>query len=91
MHLDLTDDETRALLNLITEAIEDDRYPLSPRVRVLRDILMKFGELGGLPPVLAAKLRRYAPPPAAADPPKVYASASAKYEPPTKGRYRRRR
>jgi hypothetical protein len=27
MHLDLTDDETVALLNLLTETIEGDRYP----------------------------------------------------------------
>jgi hypothetical protein len=81
--LELTDDETRALLNLITEAIEDDRYPLSPRVRVLRDILLKFGEIAGLPSDLAAKLRRYAPREPAPAPAKAY-------EPPSKGRYRRR-
>ena len=57
MQLDLTDEEGRALLNLITEAIEDDRFPLSPRVKMLREILAKFGEIGGLPPDLAAKLR----------------------------------
>ena len=27
MHLDLTDEETRALLNLLTDAVEADRYP----------------------------------------------------------------
>jgi hypothetical protein len=31
MQLDLTDEETLALLNLLTEAIEGDRYPYSPR------------------------------------------------------------
>ena len=30
MHPDLIDDETLALLNLLTETIENDRYPLSP-------------------------------------------------------------
>jgi hypothetical protein len=44
MHLDLSDDEARAHLNLLTDAIEGDRYPLSPRVRVLREIPAKFGE-----------------------------------------------
>ena len=84
MKLNLNDDEVRALLNLITEAIEDDRYPLSPRVRVLKDILVKCGEMGGLPPELAQTLRRYMPlAPASRPPPKVY-------EPPSKGRYRRR-
>ena len=84
MILDLDDEETRALLNLLTAAIEGDRYPLSPRVRVLRDILVKFGEIGGLPPELAQRLRRYtSPPPAPRPPPKVY-------EPPSRGRYKRR-
>jgi hypothetical protein len=40
-HLDLTDDETAALLGLLTETIEGDRYPLSPRIRRLRGILRK--------------------------------------------------
>ena len=31
--LDLTDEETRALLNLLVEAIEADRYPLSAACR----------------------------------------------------------
>jgi hypothetical protein len=34
VQLDLDDERTRVLLNLITEAIEADRYPLSPRVQV---------------------------------------------------------
>jgi len=33
MHLDLTDDETRPLLNLLIETIEAERYPYSPRIR----------------------------------------------------------
>ena len=47
MQLDLTDEETLALLNLLTDAIENDRYPLSPRIRVLRGIRAK---LPGAPP-----------------------------------------
>jgi hypothetical protein len=35
VNLDLTDEETRALLNLLVEAIEADPYPLSPRVQML--------------------------------------------------------
>jgi hypothetical protein len=61
MILDLTDEETRALLNLLTEVIEADRYPNSPRIRLLREILGKCGEVGGLPPELAAWVRRQAP------------------------------
>src|SRR5215469_7066245 len=68
VYLDLIDEETRALLNLLVEAIEADRYPLSTRVELLRQILSKFGEMGGLPPDLAQKLQRYAPPPPARPP-----------------------
>lgn len=56
MQLDLTDEETRALLNLLVEAIEADPNPPSPRIRLLREILAKFGELGPAPPPPA---RRY--------------------------------
>jgi hypothetical protein len=84
VQLDLDDDESRALLNLLIDAIEADRYPMSPRIRVLRDILAKFGDVGGLPPELAQRLRRYtSPPPAPRPPPRVY-------EPPNRGRYKRR-
>ena len=84
MQLDLEEDEARALLNLLIDTVEGDRYPMSPRVRVLKDILVKCGEMGGLPPELAQTLRRYMPlAPASRPPPKVY-------EPPSKGRYRRR-
>ena len=38
MHLDLTEEETFALLNLLTETIENDRYPLSLRIRALKEI-----------------------------------------------------
>ena len=50
MHLDLTDEETFALLNLLTETIENDRFPLSPRVQTLRGILAKFGSIAHAPP-----------------------------------------
>jgi hypothetical protein len=35
MTLDLTDDETAALLRLLRSMIDEDRYPLSPRWRRL--------------------------------------------------------
>ena len=63
MHLDLTDEETRTLLNLLVKTIEADRYPMSPRIRLLQAILAKCGEVGGLSPELAARLRRYTTPP----------------------------
>ena len=62
MNLDLTDEETFALLNLLVETIEADRYQMSPGIRLLREILAK---VGGLPPELAQQLRRYEPPPRA--------------------------
>jgi len=50
MHLDLSDEETFALLNLLTETIESDRYPLSPRIQTFRGILAKFGPITPAPP-----------------------------------------
>ena len=50
MQFDLTDEETLALLNLLTETIEYDRYPLSPRIKTLRGILAKFGPMAPAPP-----------------------------------------
>ena len=63
MILDLSDEQTLALLNLLIDTIENDRYPRSPRIRLLQAILGKCGAVGGLSPELAARLRRYAPPP----------------------------
>jgi hypothetical protein len=68
MQLDLADEETFTLLNLLVDTIEADRYPMSPHIRLLREILAKFGEVGGLPPELAQKLRRYVPRPPARRP-----------------------
>jgi hypothetical protein len=50
MNLDLTDEETFALLNLLIETIKADHYPLSPRIRLLRQILARFGEMAPAPP-----------------------------------------
>ena len=38
MTLDLTDEEAAALLRGLNNIIENDRFPLSPPIRVLRDI-----------------------------------------------------
>jgi hypothetical protein len=38
MQLDLTDEEGAALLRELSNLIENDRYPLSPRIRLLRRI-----------------------------------------------------
>ena len=42
MHLDLTDEETAALAQELHDIVENDRYPLSPRIRTLRGILAKL-------------------------------------------------
>jgi hypothetical protein len=42
MTLDLTDEETAALTRLLSTTIDADRFPLSPRVQVLRGILAKL-------------------------------------------------
>jgi hypothetical protein len=70
MPLDLNDEENEALVLLLRKAIDEDRYPLSPRVQALKGILGKL---------------RLEPAPAAPLPP------LRNYDPPTMGRYRRRR
>jgi hypothetical protein len=42
MQLDLTDEEAAALLSLLNRVIADDRYPLSPRITMLRAIRAKL-------------------------------------------------
>ena len=42
MMLDLTDEETDALARLLSRTIDDDRYPLSPRIQNLKGILAKL-------------------------------------------------
>jgi hypothetical protein len=54
MHLDLSDEETSLLATLLARMIDADRYPLSPRVRMLKAIL---GKLRAEPP------REPSPPP----------------------------
>jgi len=48
--LELSDEVTFALRYLFTEAMEGDRYPLSTRIRMLRQILAKFGPMAPAPP-----------------------------------------
>jgi hypothetical protein len=38
MHLELTDEQTEALIRELSLIIEYDRYPFSPRIRVLKEI-----------------------------------------------------
>jgi hypothetical protein len=38
-HLELTDEQTEALIRELSQIIDGDRHPLSPRIRVLKEIL----------------------------------------------------
>ena len=40
--LDLTEEETEALAMLLSRTIDNDRYPLSPRIQTLKGILAKL-------------------------------------------------
>ena len=40
--LDLTDEETDVLAKLLSRTIDDDGYPLSPRIQTLKTILAKL-------------------------------------------------
>jgi hypothetical protein len=64
MTLDLSDTEADALATLLRRTIDDDRYPLSPRIQTLETILGKIRPepvREPLPP-----RRHYAPPRATA-------------------------
>ena len=39
MHLELTDEQTEALIRELSQLIDGHRYPLSPRMRELKEIL----------------------------------------------------
>lgn len=64
MQLDLTDEETTALTRLLTNTIDADRYPLSPRIQTLKAILGKIRPEPVREPLPPPK--RYAPPRASA-------------------------
>jgi len=60
MMLDLTEEETDALARLLRQTIDDDRYPLSPRVQTLKEILAKIRPEPAREPLPPPKV--YAPP-----------------------------
>lgn len=62
--LDLTEEETEALAILLSRTIDNDHFPLSPRIQTLKGILAKLRPEpipDPLPP-----LKRYEPPRATA-------------------------
>lgn len=63
MPFDLTDEETEALARLLRRTIDDDRYPLSSRIQLLRGILAKIRPGSAREPLPPPKV--YAPPRAA--------------------------
>jgi hypothetical protein len=70
MNLELTDEQTEALIRELPLIIEYDRYRLSPHIRALKEILGQLRPEPARPAPL---------------PPRRH------YEPPSKGRYGRRR
>jgi hypothetical protein len=60
MILDLTDEETAALLRELDHIIDGDRYPFSRRIRVLKGIREKIQPYPTREPLPAPK--RYEPP-----------------------------
>jgi hypothetical protein len=42
MNLEPTDEQTEALLRELSQIIDNDRYPFSPRIRVLKEIRAKI-------------------------------------------------
>jgi hypothetical protein len=64
MMLDLTEEETDALARLLRQTIDDDRFPLSPRVQMLKSILAKIRPEPAREPLPPPKV--YAPPRATA-------------------------
>lgn len=63
MNLALTDEETTALACLLSDTIDGDRFPLSPRIRTLTDILNKLRPEPAREPL--PRRKNYAPPRAA--------------------------
>jgi len=53
MQLYLTDEEAAALINLLTGAIEGDRFPTSPRLETLRQIRARLPGIREEPPSAA--------------------------------------
>jgi hypothetical protein len=64
MTLDLSDPETDALATLLRRTIDDDRFPLSPRIQTLKAILGKIRPEPTREPLPPPKV--YAPPRATA-------------------------
>ena len=60
MNLDLTDDEKGALIKELDQIIREDRYPLSPRILMMKAILGKLRPEPERPPL--PPIKYYEPP-----------------------------
>jgi hypothetical protein len=70
MYLELTDEQTEALIRALSQIIENDRYPLSPPIVALKEVLGMLRPEPARPAPLPQRRHN---------------------EPPSKGRYSRRR
>jgi hypothetical protein len=62
MHLELTDEQTEALVRELSQLIDGDRYPLSPRIVALKEILGMLRPEPARAATVAPPPRIYAPP-----------------------------
>jgi hypothetical protein len=60
MNIDLTDEETAALARVLSDTIDGDRFPLSPRIQTLKAVLAKIRPEPVREPLPPPKV--YAPP-----------------------------
>jgi hypothetical protein len=61
MHLELTDEQTETLIRELSQTIDGDRYPLSPRIVALKEILGMMRLEPARPAPLPSR-RHYEPP-----------------------------
>ena len=59
--IELSDDETQALVRVLRETVDSDRFPLNPRVQVLRAVLARLRP-EPVRPAASPEPRVYAPP-----------------------------
>jgi len=58
MSLDLTEEETAALARLLGQTIDNDRYPRSPRIQLLKGIFTKIRPEPAREPLAAVEAPR---------------------------------
>jgi hypothetical protein len=61
MNFDLTDEQTEAITRELSQIVQNDRYPLSPRIVVLRETLGQLRPEPARPAPLPPR-RHYEPP-----------------------------